>query len=202
MKHDVTVCIPNIPLRFRELSRAVTSVGRQTRPAQAISVATDTEYEGAWATRNRAVAAASTTWVALLDDDDFFHPTHLSILLEHAEADPSVDYWFTWFEVLNGKDPLGHFGKTWDPANPTQTTTTVMVKTELAKTVGWHLPEPDQMIGRNLAGEDFAFTLGCRDLGAKIVHIPQITWTYVHSAEPYVGNTSGMPHRANPGVRV
>lgn len=198
MKNDVTVAIPHIPLRYRELSRAVTSVARQNRQPEAISIATDTLYEGAWVTRNRAVATVNTQWVALLDDDDFFHPTHLETLLEHAEADPSVDYWFTWFEVLNGMDPLGHFGKAWDPARPTQTTTTVMVRTELAKTIGWHLPEPGKMIDRQMAGEDFAFTLGCRDAGAKIVHIPEVTWTYVHSAEPLVGNTSGMGHRANP----
>lgn len=198
MRNDVTVAIAHIPQRFRELSRAVTSVARQNHQADAISIATDNLYEGAWVTRTRAVSTVNTEWVALLDDDDFFHPTHLSTLVSAANADPSVDYWFTYFEVLNGKDPLNHFGKVWDPEHPHQTTTTVMVRTELAKQVGWHLPEPGQTIDRQMAGEDFAFTLGCRDAGAKIVHIPQVTWTYVHSAEPLVGNTSGMGWRADP----
>lgn len=177
------------------LARAVGSATRQNRPPEAISIAIDTEKMGAWHTRNRAVANVSTEWVALLDDDDYFHPHHLSTLLKHAEDDPSVDYWFTWFEVTGGQDPLGCFGKVWDPEHPTQTTTTVMVRTELAKDVGWHFPEPGKTIGRQYAGEDWAFTLGCRDAGAKIVHIPEITWTYVHSTEPGVGNTSGLPSR-------
>lgn len=191
----VTVAIPSIPPRTRQLARAVGSATRQNRPPDAISIAIDTGREGAWANRTRAVAAVSTEWVALLDDDDYFYPTHLDILLKHADDDPSVDYWFTYFDVIGGTDPLDHFGKVWDPANPHQTTTTVMVRTELAKTVGWHLPEPGIVVDRQMAGEDFAFTLGCRDAGAKIVHIPERTWAYVHSVEPGVGNTSGMPSR-------
>jgi hypothetical protein len=192
---DVTVAIASIPPRTRQLARAVGSATRQNRPPEAISIAVDTGRQGAWHTRTRAVSTVATEWVALLDDDDWLHPNHLEILLKHAEADPSVDYWFTYFEVHGGTDPLNHFSKVWDPEHPHQTTTTVMVRTELAKQVGWHLPEPGKTIHRQMAGEDFAFTLGCRDAGAKIVHIPEITWTYVHSAEPGVGNTSGMPDR-------
>lgn len=191
MKNDVTVCIPTIPPRVKELSRAVGSTLRQERPPQALSIAVDTERQGAWVTRTRAVSNARTEWVALLDDDDYFYPEHLRVLLEHAESDPSVDYWFTYFDVVGGVDPLGHFGKVWNPEDPTQTTTTVLVRTELAQKVGWVLPEPELTVGRQMAGEDFHFTLNCRDAGAKIVHIPQRTWAYVHHGK----NTSGMPSR-------
>lgn len=191
----VTVCIPSIPPRTKQLARAVGSATRQNRLPDAISIAIDNERLGAWATRTRSVRAAQTEWVALLDDDDWLHPNHVDVLMKAVEDDPTIDYAFSWFEVHGGTDPLGHFGKVWDPENPTQTTTTVLVRAELAKDVGWHLPEPDQMIGRQVAGEDFAFTLGCRDAGARIVHVPEITWTYVHSSEPGVGNTSGMPDR-------
>ncbi len=195
MSGDVTVCIPSIPPRHKQLARAVGSALRQTRPPEAFSIAVDNDHQGAAATRTRAVSAASTEWCALLDDDDWLHPHHLDVLLKAAEEDPSVGYWFTYFEVHGGTDPLNTFGKVFDPADPHQTTTTILIRTEIAQEIGWHMPKPGQMVGRQMAGEDFQLTLDCIAAGVKIQHIPKVTWTYVHSAEPGVGNTSGMGNR-------
>lgn len=186
---NITVAIPSIPPRGAMLSRAVNSVLLQTWPADALSIAIDVERRGAAFTRTRAVAAVQTEWVALLDDDDQFGPSHLQVLVEAVEADPSADYLFPWFDVVGGRDPFPqHFGKVWDPKEPTQTTTTILVRTELAKQVGW-LGGHEGMIGDQVAGEDFRFTLGCRDAGAKIVHVPVRTWLWHHHG----ANTSGRP---------
>jgi cellulose synthase/poly-beta-1,6-N-acetylglucosamine synthase-like glycosyltransferase len=199
----VTVCIPTVPQRYKQLARAVGSAVRQNRPPEALSISMDREFEGAWVNRTRAVQAAQTEWVALLDDDDWLHPHHLSILMGAVEDDPTIDYAFTWFDVHGGTDPLGHFGKVWDPEHPTQTTTTVLVRKALAEAAGYWQPPPGGVGPDQLyAGEDFAWTLRCRDAGGRIVHIPEITWTYVHSQEPGVGNFSGLPNRARAGAEL
>jgi hypothetical protein len=185
---DVTVCIPHLPGRVRELGRAVTSVAQQTRPPEAISVATDLEGRGAWHTRNRAVETAQTEWVALLDDDDFFHPDHLAVLLEAAAQHPDADYLFTWFEVLGGVDPFGYLGRPFDPLDPHQTTTTILVRTALAQTVCWQPPEPGATVDGHRAGEDWTFLLDCLAQDATVLHVPQVTWSWVH----HVTNTSGL----------
>lgn len=188
MSTSVTVCIPHLPDRVRELARAVSSVAAQTRQPQAISVATDLHHRGAWDTRTRAVRAAQTDWVALLDDDDFLHPQHLAVLFGEALKHPEVDYWYSWFDVVGGTDPLGYLGREFDPCRPHQTTTTILVKTRLAQKVGWHAPVPGAVVDGQRCGEDFVFTLDCLAAGAEIRHVPQITWSWVHHA-----NTSGMP---------
>lgn len=101
-----------------------------------------------------------------------------------------ADYVFSWFvlgSMCGNVDRLGHFGREFDPANPHHTTMTVLVKTELAQAVGFTPPEDKARVG----GEDWRFTLGCVAAGAKIVHLPERTWTY--SCLP--GNTSGLPDR-------
>lgn len=74
MKPAITVAIPTIPPRRALLRRALRSVQDQTMPAAAISVAVDLDRQGAWVTRQRALNAVQTPWVAFLDDDDEFLP--------------------------------------------------------------------------------------------------------------------------------
>src|SRR5512139_1585310 len=80
----ITVAIPTLPARGMLLERAIRSVRRQTLPAAAISVAADVSRAGAAATRQRALDAVLTPWVALLDDDDAFKAEHLEKLYRHA----------------------------------------------------------------------------------------------------------------------
>lgn len=184
---DVTVCIPTIPPRADLLRRAVDSVLTQEHPAAAISIAQDSRHEGVAATRQRALDGATTPWVAFLDDDDEFKPEHLRRLLQHAE-DTSADYVFSYFDTRYCTDPLGHFGKSFDPDNPHHTTITVLVRRELAQQVGFRLDHPD---GWQLAQEDWRFTLDCVAAGAHIVHLPERTWYWHHHGR----NTSGRPDR-------
>lgn len=196
MTPGITVAIPAHPARVANgmLARAVESVWAQTLPVAAVSVAVDHGREGAWATRQRALDAVQTEWVAFLDSDDAFMPHHLQVLMEAVWT--GADYAFSWFVVRDaygneqpGWDPLGHFGKPWNPADPHQTTITTLVRTELAKQVGFKSPPEQELIHGQRLGEDFAFTLGCMNAGGKIVHVPQKTWWWSHHGR----NSSGTP---------
>ena len=191
---DITVAIPTIPPRSAQLTRAVQSVLVQTYPATAIAIAVDNDRQGAPATRNRALNSVTTEWVAFLDDDDEFMPQHLERLVHHAQ-ETGADYVYSWFECVGGSDPLGYFGKVFDHDNPTDTTITVMVRTELAKQVGFYPLILEE--GYPLC-EDMWFTRGCVAAGAKISHCPEITWKWHHwgwGLPGIQGNTSGLPSR-------
>src|SRR5690349_19947683 len=102
MISEITVAIPSIPVvRSAMLAQAVRSVLRQSLPAAALSVAFDTTAAGAAATRQRALDAVRTPWVAFLDDDDQFKPEHLEKLYLHA-MNSGADYVYSWFEMVGG----------------------------------------------------------------------------------------------------
>jgi len=165
------------------LARAIESVLSQTVPAAALSVAVDLGRQGAAMTRQQALDAVSTEWTAFLDDDDELLPQHLERLLACAEQ-TGADYVYPWFDVVGGTDPFPqHEGRPFDPARPVATTITVLVRTELAKRVGFSNSGP--------WGEDHQFTLGCIQAGARIVHLPERTWRWHHHSK----NTSGCPDR-------
>jgi glycosyltransferase involved in cell wall biosynthesis len=193
----VTVAIPSIPPRRALLQRALGSVVAQTFSAAAVSVAVDLSKEGAAITRQRALDGVQTTWTAFLDDDDEFEREHLEKLWNHAQ-DTGADYVFSWYHVVAGgqvlqHDPVfppTHFSEPWDPARPRQTTITVLVKTELAKEVGFVPVVEGQYVDGQRYGEDYEWTLGCNRLG-KISHLVDHTWLWHHDS----GNTSGRPDR-------
>lgn len=185
------------------LDRAVASVKAQLLPAAAVSIAIDEDGDGAAVTRQRALDAVETEWVAFLDSDDWLYPEHLRVLAAGAKV-YRADYLFSYYMVHfpDGKpwpanDPLGHFGKPFNPAAPHQTTITTLVRTELAKAVGFREPPPDSIVGGHRGGEDWHFTIGCVDAGAKIVHVPRRTWAWVH----HRGNSSGIPGRGDAAAR-
>lgn len=186
---DITVCVPSIPTRGALLARSLASIAGQWQTAGAISVAIDAEREGAAITRTRALMAVRTPVVTFIDDDDTMNPNHLFALRRFMD-DTGADMVFSWFDVVGGIDPFPqHFGKAWDPANPTHTTVVTMVRTELAQSVGFVAPEGGD--GAGGSGEDWNFTLGCLAAGAKIMHLPERTWKWYHNT----GNTSGRNDR-------
>jgi glycosyltransferase involved in cell wall biosynthesis len=172
------------------LARALASVAAQTLLPDAVSVALDTDKRGAWHTRQRALDAAQTPWVAFLDSDDEFLPEHLALHAKWAEAE-HADFVYAWFELAGTRptfDPFPEwfFTDPWYPAKPRHTTMTVMVRTELAKSIGFTPPIPGEACGN----EDIRFILACSTSGAKIVHIPSTrTWRWWWHAE----NSSGLP---------
>jgi glycosyltransferase involved in cell wall biosynthesis len=193
MNPSITVAIPTIPPRRKLLVRALESVFNQSLPPVAISIATDVHKEGAARTRQRALDAVKTEWVAFLDDDDELLPYHLEHLMVHAQK-TSADYVYAWYYIVMGDAhyvtdlvfPPGHYSNPWDPDNPRQTTVTTLVKTELAKKVGFDWPESDKEIHGQRRGEDYEFTLGCNRLGT-ISHLVERTWLWHHDSN----NTSG-----------
>jgi hypothetical protein len=202
---EITVCIPAHPARVANgmLDRAVASVKNQLLPAADISIAIDEKGDGAAVTRQRALDAVTTEWTAFLDSDDWLYPEHLKVLAAGARVF-NASYVFSYYMVHfpDGKpwpanDPLGHFGKPFNPAAPHQTTITTLVRTDLAKAVGFHEPPPDSIVGGHRGGEDWHFTIGCVDAGAKFYHAPRRTWAWTH----HRGNSSGIPGQGDAAAR-
>jgi glycosyltransferase involved in cell wall biosynthesis len=194
LQPGITVAIATIPPRVGLLQRAVASVLSQTHPAAGLAVAIDYAKQGAAATRQRALDMVNTQWVAFLDDDDEFLPPHLDTLWNAAHA-YQADYVYSWFDTVPlGCDPfpIGHYLQPWSNAEPRQTTITTMVRTELARQVGFaRFEETGELVEGQRWGEDWSFTLGCLDAGAKIHHVVAKTWLWHHDSQ----NTSGRPDR-------
>jgi len=204
VRPGVSVVIPTISGREQLLAEAVASVEAQTlRPGpQIIHVVKDVGHRGAGVARDAGLRKVDTKWVAFLDDDDVMYPEHLAVLMDAAW---DADYVFAWYDVIDraGRiqptwDPLPHFGHPFDPQVPTQTTITVMVRTELAQEVGFLDTPEDGLVDGQRAGEDWRFTLGCVAAGARFLHVPRRTWAWRHwgaGSPGRPGNTSGMASR-------
>lgn len=185
MKPGVSVVTPFHEQRRANgmLERAAASVRAQTVPVEHV-LAEDIHHLGAAITRAHGLHLVDTEWVAFLDSDDEMDPDHVEQLLACAR-ETGADYVYPWFRVIGGSDPFPmFFGKPFDPSAPNSTTITILVRTELAKGVGF-ARDPNV----HVSGEDFQFTLGCIAAGAKIVHHPARTWTWHHGAH----NSSGLP---------
>jgi glycosyltransferase involved in cell wall biosynthesis len=198
LRPGITVAIPSIPPRERLLLRAIESVQRQTLPAAALSVAVDWAKQGAATNRQHALDGVATEWTAFLDDDDEFDPEHLEKLHGHAE-DTGADYVYSWYRIVGWGGvvlehdpvfPATHYSEPWDPAVPRHTTITVLVRTELAKEIGFVPPVPGAQADGNVWGEDYTFTLEVNKRG-KISHLVDKTWLWHHDS----GNTSGLSDR-------
>jgi len=197
----ISAIIPTHPGRMKNglYARAIRSVAGQTLLPDAIHTAVDTEKLGAAATRNRALQAAATEWVAFLDSDDIWKPIHLEHMMRHA-IQTGADFVYSWFELLDARgtnwgdvDPIfppTHFSNPFDPADPIETTITTLVRTDLAKDIGFK--ELDRGHDIN-SGEDRYFALEAVRLGAQIEHLVERTWIWAH----HMGNTSGKPHRGD-----
>jgi hypothetical protein len=202
VKPVVNVVVPFLELRRANglLDLAVRSVLAQTTPVELV-LAEDIHHMGAPLTRHCGLQLVETEWTAFLDSDDELDPTHIEQLLACAQ-DTGADYVYPWFRVRGGTDPFPmFFGRPWDDTAPHQTTITILVRTGLAQTVGFHEPPEDSTVGGQRGGEDWYFTLGCLAAGARIVHHPARTWTWWHTGF----NTSGRPDRGDartdPGSR-
>lgn len=197
---SVCVVIPTIPPRSTYLQRAVDSVMHQDyKGPLSISIDIDRQRTGATQTRWRALQRAEAEFVAFLDDDDEFYHNHVSAIVQGIH-DAGADYGYSWFDVIGGQDPFPPIHETtqWTNKVPIQTTVTTIVRREVAlkayglimqgKNAASPRPTPDG----NRAGEDWAFTLNCLALGAKIHHIlGKRTWAWHHHGS----NTSGLPDR-------
>ena len=190
MNTGITVVMASIPPRGVLRNAALSSVAAQTLQPAAVSLAIDVDKQGAAATRDRALQAAQTPWVAFLDDDDAFMPQHLEHVYAHA-METDADFVYSWFQVIGGTDPFppGHFLNPFNPEDPIETTITTLVRTDLAKQVGFKALDRGQIN----SGEDRYFTLGCLEAGANIQHLVERTWYWRHHGM----NTSGLPTKGD-----
>lgn len=206
MINDITVCIATIPPREKMLRRALASVATQTLQPAAIVVEYDHEHTGAAATKNRAAAKATTPWLAFLDDDDQFLPHHLETL--HTSA----RWHSTWVDVaysipdvpqLAGRrDPNGRYGVPFDAAELRRRSyiqTTSLVRRELfVEAEGFQLPDRAMPDGSPCPYDDWGLWLAMLDLGARFLHVPEVTFIWNHwgrGEKGQPGNTSGQPDR-------
>jgi hypothetical protein len=186
LRPGITVAIACHPARVGNglLQRALNSVTAQTLQPAAVVVVNDVEKKGAGWTRRQCLDLVHTEWLAWLDSDDEWLPEHLEKLMRVAVETDSV-WVFSWF---HGMDPLGHFGRPFDPCHPHHTTMGVLERTEIAKEAGF----PDSVPGP-FSNEDWthitAFAKICCERGLKMTHLAERTWHY-HQGH---GNTSGQP---------
>lgn len=203
MPSDITVVVTTIRPRIQAglLARALASVGRQTLQPDTVVISEDTAREGAAVTRQRGTARVTTSLVAYLDDDDEFGSEHLA-RCHQLLVDTGADLVYPWFDVAGGGDPFPMiFGREFDPDKYgiNQIPVTFLARTAAIRgaggwTEGWdpalaENPGTDEY--GNRAGEDYMLTCRMVAAGARIVHLPERTWTWHHDS----GNTSGLPSR-------
>jgi glycosyltransferase involved in cell wall biosynthesis len=195
----VTVAITTMPHRKELLDRAIASVKAQTVQPEKIEIGMDSERLGSAHNRHNLLQRIETEWVAFLDDDDEFMPHHLETLWNGRE---DGDLIYAWYEVVGGTDPWEtHFNRGYRPGYTT--TITVLVRTELAKQVGFLRGEAterpaleaaierrkNKVGGRKSSGDDHFFSRGIHRAGGKVIHIPERTWKWYHHGK----NTGGLP---------
>jgi glycosyltransferase involved in cell wall biosynthesis len=208
--NDITVCIATIPPRASQLRRALASVAVQTLQPAAIIVEYDHEHAGAAATKNAAARRASTPWLAFLDDDDQFMPHHLETLRHAARPDPMralypadpgvADVVYSIPEcpqLPGGRDPHGRYGVPFDAAELRRRSyiqTTSLIRADLFHEAGgFQLPPKPEC-----PYDDWGLWLAMLDLGARFLHVPEVTFVWNHwgrGAPGVPGNTSGEPSR-------
>jgi glycosyltransferase involved in cell wall biosynthesis len=182
----ITACVACHPARMENglLNRALASISAQTHQPEAVAIVNDVGRLGAGRTRQRLLNMVRTSWIAWLDSDDEWHPDHLSKLVQVAQETSSV-FVFSYFY---GFDMLGHFSRPFDPCHPHHTTMTHLVRTDLAKRVGFR----DNAVGP-FANEDWGFITGVAEIacaeGLRMTHLAERTWTYHQQGQ----NSSGQP---------
>lgn len=192
LRPGVTACIAAHPARFTngKLARALESVMKQTRQPDAIIVGNDLARAGVAHNRQAILDRVDTEWLAWLDSDDEWFPQHLQRCMEVAEATGSV---FVNPGQEEGGGGPGHFGIPFDPAAPYHTTITFLVRTDLAKRVGFGAGMEHQGDAQRYANEDWLHLLGlCKimvDEGLRGTHLAERTWRYNFDGT----NSSGIP---------
>lgn len=199
---DITVCIPTIRPRGDLLARAIKSVSVQTYQPRAIAIAYDHEHKGHGLTRNDAIGMAQTEWLAFLDDDDEFYAHHLEHLVR-AQKDSGADIVYPAYEVVGGSPVAEHcLFQPWDPEKPHNWPITCLVRKEVLDRVGGFCGYVNFVEGsaeetqwgpgvNPWSGQDWATWKRVIASGAKVYHLPEITWKWDHTS----GNTSGQGDR-------
>lgn len=188
MSSGISVIIPTVAPRRKMLAEALASVAAQTMQPDAVIVQEDTEREGAAATRQRAQNQVQTEYTCPLDDDDVLYPQHCEVLLAEAER-TGADVVYSWFDCT-GQDPFPQFeGQPWDNASPHLFPVTFLARTEVILVAGGWSNGAKELYGHEqVSGEDWRLVLALVANDAKIMHLPERTWRWVHHGQ----NSSGL----------
>ena len=172
----ITVVIPTIEGREKELKRALDSVHAQTFCVDRRMVMHDVDRRGAAWNRNRALQQVDTEWVAFLDDDDEFKPDHLKVCARYA-ALTGVDVVYPGYEAV-GDDPINCFGLAFDPVllkRRNYIPVTVLARTDAVRAAGGFQEHPDE---NGDPCEDWGLWLAMLERGYTFGHVPQRTWVW------------------------
>jgi glycosyltransferase involved in cell wall biosynthesis len=189
----ITVAIPTIEPRTGcdgPFARALQSAQTQTLKPHRILAQLDADREGAAATRNRALEAVDTEWVAFLDDDDELYPDHLRLCARAARLN-GADVVYPGYDTAGGDDPVGCFGIPFDGdllQRRNFIPVTVLARTALVREAGGFQARPDE---HGDPCEDWGLWLAMHRQGARFYHLPQKTWRW--NLAP--GSTRGRPDR-------
>lgn len=192
LRPGITALVAAHPARLRNgfLVEALASIAQQTLQPDTIIVVNDLERAGAGRTRQKLLRMVETTHLAWLDSDDVWYPQHLEKLWRCMQETDAV-YAYSWFNGIG--DPLGHFGKPFDPCNPHHTTITALVRTDIAQEVGF----PESSTDGSFSNEDWFNISGiaalCCERGLKITHLAEKTWLYRQGTN----NSSGLVGRGD-----
>lgn len=165
----VAAVIPTILGRESSLAAAVASVHAQTVPVDELIVQLDADGAGPAATRNRAVAVASSTWLAFLDDDDVWLPRHVETLLGASDG---ADVVYPDCQLVGPHNGL-ILNVDFSPSRLVAGNfipVTALVRRSLFNDVGG-FDERDRY-------EDWGLWLRLLNAGASFRRVPTVTWEY------------------------
>lgn len=184
----ISVITPTGGRRPDMLAEAVASVRAQTLPASEHIVVDDGSYSvpdidgvdvlridrsGPGPARNAAIARARGDAVALLDDDDVWHPHHLATVwsaMQHSGADVV----YADCIVENRRDGYGFEVLDFDGDVLMQRNficlPATLVRTSALRSVGGFPDEP--------RGQDWSLWKLMHRNGARFLHVPEVTVTY------------------------
>lgn len=182
----ITVVIPHILHRRKELGEALESVARQYTRATEVLVCVDINPHGTLGCSmmcNQGLNGATQPYVAFLADDDFLYPNHLQLLYD-AITTHDADIAYSWYENKKG-DHVYIFDEfqPWDEDRMRASNYicgTILVKRETALKVGGY-PTPGTEEWPDLVAEDWGFLIRMADAGAKVVGVDAKTWEYRQS---------------------
>jgi Glycosyl transferase family 2 len=203
-----------MPDRALDLDRAMRSVLGQDLFPDAIHIVTDKGDRskelggGVSEARNKGIMAATTTYVAFLDDDDELYPNHLATLVKVADT-TGADLVYPWFDSAGATGKLAAdlqeltdkmYGRPWGPKlaemvrHSNHIPIATLVRTTRAQEVGG-FPSWDESPRHPYPPyhplEDWGFLLRLLDVGAVFHHVPERTW----KKNEWGGNTTAQWQR-------
>lgn len=184
---DVTVIVTTLDGRQGFLDRLVASIAEQTYPANLV-INKGEPALGPARNRNAALAQATTEFVAFVDDDDELLPDHIRLCREFMDA-TQADVVYPWFEVVGGPDPLGWFGRPFDPVairSANYIPVTVLARTDAVRAVGGFADMPNA----ERPFEDWYLWLRMLDNDARFSHLPMRTWRWYRDHPGSVASTA------------